>query len=634
MNRSLKRFARRIILVHLALFLGVIALVVGASHALYLSAHEQAQDESLKQLSLLANQTGSGLRGYYDGIVNDLELFKPHSPDSEESDALGADPMKLRPQRTMPPGSQRGRRGGPAPSQALPPQVRTLEDALPYQLNRRVSHLFIYPKDGSYTVSITLAEQAGKPDSQDIATGAHDWLENVEKSDVLSLKQVNGASGDSHGYSIIAVPVQGSTRDFLLVATVPVRPTAKRFFDDVNQSQDVSAFLLDEKMTVMAASASDQIGGAIDPTISAKITSLTSANNDSGASPVGTSFTIGTRTLVPSLVAVQQVNVLGKHWYVVLATPLAQVDGVVSNLFKRTLSWAIFVALSMTAILLSTAIQLIRTRVRAERERHELLEKEIRQAREIQLHWLPRPRAPDGVLDIATINQPASRISGDFYNWFELPDGRTAVVIGDVTGHGMAAAFLMATTQLLVRSTLPVTEDPGRCLEEINRQLCTQVFNGQFVTIQILILDPVTGLAQIATAGHPGPLIGTGESFKPLKLEPNLVLGVDRESTYATEEFHLAPHTTLLLYTDGVLDVESPTGSRFGIDRVRQSLYGQSAGAEEVIQAVVKQIDAFRGKIPLGDDLTMVAIQLQRAFAPNHPQTQGGVVVPVTFDAR
>jgi sigma-B regulation protein RsbU (phosphoserine phosphatase) len=273
----------------------------------------------------------------------------------------------------------------------------------------------------------------------------------------------------------------------------------------------------------------------------------------------------------------------------------------------------------MTAILLSTAIQLIRTRVRAERERHDLLEKEVRQAREIQLHWLPRPRANDGILDIATINQPASRISGDFYNWFEIPDGRTAVVIGDVTGHGMAAAFLMATTQLLVRNTLPLTQDPGRCLEEINRQLCTQVFNGQFVTIQILVLDPATGRVEIATAGHPGPLFGAGESFKPLKLEPNLVLGVDSTSTYPTEEFHLAPLSTVLLYTDGVVDVESSNGVRFGIDRLRQSLYGQSAGAQHVIRAVLKQIDAFRGKVPLGDDLTMVAVQLQQTFAHNHP---------------
>src|SRR5258708_7506479 len=135
MNRSLKRFARRIILVHLILLLGVLALVIGASHALYRSAHDQAQDQSTKQLALLANQTASGLRGYYEGIIRDLEVFKPHSPDSEDPDerAMGADSMQLRPQATFPPGL-RGRRGGQAAAAVIPPQVRTLEAALPYQL--------------------------------------------------------------------------------------------------------------------------------------------------------------------------------------------------------------------------------------------------------------------------------------------------------------------------------------------------------------------------------------------------------------------------------------------------------------------------------------------------------------------
>src|SRR5690242_2626789 len=116
MNRSLKRFARRIILVHLVLLLCVIALVAGASHALYRSAHDQAQDQAAAQLDLLANQTASGLRGFYDGIFSDLELFKPVDPDSEVTDerTLGGNPLQFRqPNRDRPPlGARRGGAGG------------------------------------------------------------------------------------------------------------------------------------------------------------------------------------------------------------------------------------------------------------------------------------------------------------------------------------------------------------------------------------------------------------------------------------------------------------------------------------------------------------------------------------------
>ena len=85
--------------------------------------------------------------------------------------------------------------------------------------------------------------------------------------------------------------------------------------------------------------------------------------------------------------------------------------------------------------------------------------------------------------------------------------------IGDVTGHGMSAAFLMATTQLLVRNTMVRLGDPGRCLEEVNRQLCVQVFNEQFVTMSVMILDVVNGQMHVATAGHPRRWLRMGSRF-------------------------------------------------------------------------------------------------------------------------
>src|SRR5205814_3971727 len=149
------------------------------------------------------------------------------------------------------------------------------------------------------------------------------------------------------------------------------------------------------------------------------------------------------------------------------------------------------------------------------------------QAREIQLNWLPEQPCSMQLLDLAAINTPASHVSGDFYNWFELPDGRVVVTIGDVTGHGMAAAFLMATPQLLVRTTMPRLNDPGLCLEEVNRQLCTMVFSGQFVTMLLLVLDLEHNQIEVATAGHPPPLVGEGEAFRELRVDPQLVLGIE-----------------------------------------------------------------------------------------------------------
>ena len=256
-----------------------------------------------------------------------------------------------------------------------------------------------------------------------------------------------------------------------------------------------------------------------------------------------------------------------------------------------------------------------------------MLDRELKQAREIQLAWLPVKRSANGrPVDIASVNQPASHISGDFYNFFELPDGRTVVCIGDVTGHGMAAAFLMATTQLLVRNTMPRLLEPARCLEEVNRQLCVQVFNGQFVTMQILVLDLKRRTLAIATAGHPSPLISDGPGYEPLQLEPQLVLGLDPDITYATETFPLSMPSSIVLYTDGVVDIDRANGERFGIAGLRRSLEGPMANAQAVLDAVLEAIHDFRASSILEDDLTLVAVQIQPQPAPASLHVQSPVV--------
>jgi sigma-B regulation protein RsbU (phosphoserine phosphatase) len=199
----------------------------------------------------------------------------------------------------------------------------------------------------------------------------------------------------------------------------------------------------------------------------------------------------------------------------------------------------------------------------------------------------------------------------------------------------MSAAFLMATTQLLVRTTMARITDPGRCLEEVNRQLCTQVFNGQFVTMQLLVLDSQTGTVELATAGHPPPLLGTEDPdtgqwvLEPLRIEPQLVLGVEAEAAYETERLDLPPDALLLLYTDGAPDVEAPNGRRLGNEGLRQSLParrpGRATDARALLEAVVNSVNQFRGSQALGDDLTLVAIKRKDAVAAKRPEPVGVV---------
>lgn len=605
MRQSTRRFARRILLIHLLLLVALLAVVFFASWGIYRSAREQAFEQAQGQQSLLVNQTASGLKGYYDSIFSDLELFKPISPDDEDTE----DRIPEEETGSAAVGTGKNLRGF------------RVAPMLPIQLNGRVAHLFLVEK-GTLNVR-PYGPQATIPSMHELVDRNRAWLNALDKATISPVQQFDDKQNDLvRSFTLIGVPV-GPKKNFVLVASVSARATAKRFFEDVDRTSDGAAFLLDDTQTIIAASRPGLIGTRItrssDSPAAATIMSLAGRGGEA-TEPLNKSFTVGPEKFPPAMLTAQAVTVLDKQWTVLISSPLSDIDAVVRRLFGRAVFWALFVAVSMTAILVSTAVQLIRNRARFDRERHALLEKEIRQARDIQLAWLPQKRVRCSSLDIATVNHPASRISGDFYNWFELPDGRTAVVIGDVTGHGMAAAFLMATTQLLVRNTLPQVIDPGRCMEEINRQLCMQVFNGQFVTLQILVLDPQNDRIEIATGGHPPPIIGGADGFRRMALEPNLVLGVERDSTYATESFDVAPNSTILLYTDGVLDAESLSGERYGLDRLRQALAADADTAQALIDSVLQNINTFTGGRPFGDDLTLVAVQVQSHPAPERPR--------------
>src|SRR5439155_23598447 len=142
---------------------------------------------------------------------------------------------------------------------------------------------------------------------------------------------------------------------------------------------------------------------------------------------------------------------------------------------------------------------------------------------------------------------------------------------------------------------------------------------GQFITLLVIVLDPQRNTIELATAGHPAPLVGTGDALTPLSVAPQLVLAVDHDVVYRTQRFDLPAGASLLLYTDGVTDVQSPGGSRMAEDALQKSVYGRFRSAADIVTAVLDVIDAFRAGREPADDLTLVAIQLQAKTIPPEP---------------
>ena len=143
----------------------------------------------------------------------------------------------------------------------------------------------------------------------------------------------------------------------------------------------------------------------------------------------------------------------------------------------------------------------------------------------------------------------------------------------------------------------------------------------QFVTMLVLVLDLRRRVLEAAVAGHYPPLVGNGETFSPLAMHYQLVLGVEKQTRYPTERFDLPPKASLLLYTDGVLDARNAHGDRFDKTGLLQSLQGRVGNSQAIIDDVRSAVDKFRGTEALPDDLTMVAIQVETAQPDQQDRT-------------
>jgi serine phosphatase RsbU (regulator of sigma subunit) len=586
METQSRHFAYRILAFNGLLLIAVLGLVALASAAIYDSTCQDALIQAQARQELLAQQTARGIETFYTSLSSDLAWITrgPQAPP-----ATGA----------VTPGRR-------AEAARDPREERLVTE----QLGGRVRELFVYNKQTEAIVSL-LTQQTRLTTAQ-LPEEMHQWLHGVDRVKVSSLVQLNGRA-----VSLVAASF-GRDDPLLIVAVVPGDQLDFNFLRLLTDKNSAGATLADSQLRVITSTNRKLTGLNLGQFDNGDLRDMLHAFEDR---PVLTShlfsepLDIHGITLGPRMVTLAPVSVAQEHWVLFFAEPVGNIEVNVDKLFKRAVYWAAFVAVSITAVLVSAAVQMIRWRFRLDRIRHEALEREVRQARLIQQQWLPDLSTAPPEMDVAAVNLPANHISGDFYNWFRLPDGRLAVVIGDVTGHGMVAAFLMATTQLIVRNTLARLPDPGTAMEEVNRQLTSQMFRGQFVTMLILTLDFERKRIDVASAGHPAPLIVGDGSVRSLEVQAELVLGVEKDVRYPTQRFTLPDSSGLLLYTDGVVDAEGAADESFGLRRLQESLGGHSGSATEMVEAVIASVQQFQGGRDLEDDLTMLAVQWRQTAA-------------------
>jgi len=239
-----------------------------------------------------------------------------------------------------------------------------------------------------------------------------------------------------------------------------------------------------------------------------------------------------------------------------------------------------------------------------------MVEHELKVVADIQRSLLPQSLPTIPGLDIAAHYQTSRWAGGDYYDFFELPDGRWGILIADVSGHGTPAAVIMAITHSLAHGHPGHPDPPSALLEHVNRRLCeTYTYSGDvFVTAFYGIYNPVTRELTYACAGHNPPRVKRCSDGSILALEgaAGPPLGLFADLTYGQTTITLVPHDLLVLYTDGITETMDVDGNQFGLERFDAALADCGLSPGELVETMLEAVTRHSDGQPAADDRTLL----------------------------
>lgn len=241
------------------------------------------------------------------------------------------------------------------------------------------------------------------------------------------------------------------------------------------------------------------------------------------------------------------------------------------------------------------------------------IKRELDIAEDIQRQILPSIFPCRNRLDISAHLTPAKRMSGDFYDTFDLPDGKVGLAVADVSGKGIPAAFFMAVARTLLRATAMNSPSPGACLHSVNNMLCQHQITSMFVSIFYCTLDPKTWEVVYSNGGHLPPYLVYGNKDKgavALEGGEGVVLGVQEDMPFKESRCFLDHEDALFFYTDGVTEAFDRDKNQFSDERlIKYLLENRSLSAHALSENLFAFVNDFRDGAEQNDDFTSLVIK-------------------------
>ncbi len=249
-------------------------------------------------------------------------------------------------------------------------------------------------------------------------------------------------------------------------------------------------------------------------------------------------------------------------------------------------------------------------------ESRERLRKEMELARFMQRSTLPDtfPAFPDrSEFDLHATLMPSASVGGDFYDFFLTDSDHLTFMVAAVSGSGVPAALFMMRSLSIIRSFVRSGQSPSAVLTGANRILCEGRTADMHVSVFYGSLEISTGRLTCINAGHDVPLLQhlDGGGYKRLELTPNPVLGETEGLLYHAEEVQLDPGDRLLIYTNGLLRAQNPSGEEFGLERLLEALQGEAVTLQDLPNLIRKALQRFTEGNHQEHDITLLALEYQ-----------------------
>jgi len=263
------------------------------------------------------------------------------------------------------------------------------------------------------------------------------------------------------------------------------------------------------------------------------------------------------------------------------------------------------------------ALKLASSRGEEERKTSERIGRDLELARSIQENLVPRERLDREGFSIEGFFSPCYEVGGDYFDVIPRADGTIVVAIGDVSGKGLSSALYMACVRSALRAHADAGLAAGEILARLSKSAMEMFRPDHFITLFLAVLDPRTGLFSHGNAGHLPPLgiDPRGEVYEIDFTDP--AINLVEWSEYTIRERTLAPGEMLLLYTDGIVEAESPAGEQYGTERLRSCLARNAKlPLSDIRKSIFEDVEAFSARKHPEDDRTIVLIRRELPGGP------------------